>query len=97
MELVFDKRCSSGYRLFLSASYVGGFVNYFALAKLINASPDLLRSLATADLLIMAFFFAFLSISLDWKWLKSKFDIDRNSDGVTSASDATVVESTISR
>lgn len=32
-------------------------------------------------------FIAFLSISLDWKWLKSKIDIDRNSDGATSGSD----------
>jgi uncharacterized membrane protein len=57
----------------LSASYVGGSVNFFATARLINANAELLGSLATADLLTMALYFTFLSISLDWKWLRSKF------------------------
>ncbi|CAJ1931441.1 unnamed protein product [Cylindrotheca closterium] len=57
----------------LSASYVGGSVNYFATGRMINASSDLLGSLATADLLVMAIYFSFLSMSLDWKWLRSRF------------------------
>ena len=57
----------------LSASYVGGSANYFATGRIINASPDLLGSLATADLLVMAIYFLLLSVSLDWKWLRSRF------------------------
>lgn len=57
----------------LSASYVGGSINYFATGRMINASSDLLGSLATADLFVMAIYFSFLSVSLGWKWLRSMF------------------------
>ena len=58
----------------LSASYVGGSVNCMATARLIKAQPDLLGSLVTADLFTMAIYFAFLSSSLEWPWLLSKFN-----------------------
>jgi len=62
----------------LSASYVGGSINYFATGRKINASSDLLGSLATADLCVMAIYFAFLSVSMDWKWLRSIFYVPSN-------------------
>lgn len=70
----------------LSASYVGGSVNFFATGRLIRANTELLGSLATADLLVMALYFTFLSLSLDWKWLRSKFyESDNSTDGAVSA------------
>jgi uncharacterized membrane protein len=64
----------------LSASYIGGSVNCFATAKLIRAPPDLLASLATADLLTMALYFSILSATLEWNWLKSKFRLHNNNN-----------------
>mmetsp|Transcript_24517 Transcript_24517/g.24783 ORF Transcript_24517/g.24783 Transcript_24517/m.24783 type:complete len:571 (+) Transcript_24517:89-1801(+) len=57
----------------MSASYVGGSVNFMSTARLIGAPADLLGSLVTADLFTMAIYFSFLSSSLDWEWLVSKF------------------------
>jgi uncharacterized membrane protein len=57
----------------MSASYVGGSVNFMATARLIGAPANLLGSLVTSDLLTMSIYFSFLSSSLDWKWLVSKF------------------------
>eukprot|EP00526_Cylindrotheca_closterium_P018671 CAMPEP_0113630116 /NCGR_PEP_ID=MMETSP0017_2-20120614/15644_1 /TAXON_ID=2856 /ORGANISM="Cylindrotheca closterium" /LENGTH=357 /DNA_ID=CAMNT_0000540561 /DNA_START=299 /DNA_END=1372 /DNA_ORIENTATION=+ /assembly_acc=CAM_ASM_000147 len=65
----------------LSASYVGGSVNFFATARLIAANTELLGSLATADLLVMALYFTFLSMSLDWTWLRSKFYTSNSTEG----------------
>jgi len=65
-----DARAATGC---LAASYVGGSVNFFATARLIGAHPNLLGSMATADLLAMALYFFVLSASLEWKWLQSKF------------------------
>ena len=57
----------------LSASFVGGSVNFFATARLINASPTLLGSLATSDLIVMAIYFAFLTASLGSKYFRNLF------------------------
>ena len=57
----------------MSASYVGGSVNFVSTARLIGAPAELLGSLVTADLFTMAIYFSFLSSSLDWEWLVSKF------------------------
>jgi len=57
----------------MSASYVGGSVNFMSTARLIGAPGDLIGSLVTADLFTMAIYFSFLSSSLDWEWLLSKF------------------------
>ena len=57
----------------MSASYVGGSVNFMSTARLIGAPANLLGSLVTSDLLTMSIYFSFLSSSLDWKWLVSKF------------------------
>lgn len=57
----------------LSASYVGGSVNFFSAARLISADKSLLGSLATADLITMALYFSFLSASLDSKVFNSLF------------------------
>eukprot|EP00535_Pseudo-nitzschia_heimii_P004715 CAMPEP_0197181030 /NCGR_PEP_ID=MMETSP1423-20130617/5436_1 /TAXON_ID=476441 /ORGANISM="Pseudo-nitzschia heimii, Strain UNC1101" /LENGTH=533 /DNA_ID=CAMNT_0042631193 /DNA_START=122 /DNA_END=1720 /DNA_ORIENTATION=+ len=58
----------------MSASYVGGSINFMSTARIIGAPTDLLGSLLTADLFTMAIYFSFLSSSLDWEWLRSKFD-----------------------
>ena len=70
----------------MSASYVGGSVNFMSTARIVGAPATLLGSLVTADLFTMAIYFSFLSSSLDWKWLVSKFAQDRkvvakNGDG----------------
>jgi len=57
----------------MSASYVGGTVNFMSTAQIVGAPADLLGSLVTADLFTMAIYFTFLSSSLDWEWLVSKF------------------------
>ena len=57
----------------VAASYVGGSINCFATARIIQAPPDLLANLATADLLSMAIYFGCLSATLNWNWLRSKF------------------------
>lgn len=57
----------------MSASYVGGSVNFMSTARIVGAPADLLGSLVTADLFTMAIYFSFLSSSLDWKWLVSMF------------------------
>ena len=57
----------------MSASYVGGSVNFMSTARIVGAPADLLGSLVTADLFTMAIYFSFLSSSLDWDWLRSKF------------------------
>jgi uncharacterized membrane protein len=56
----------------MSASYVGGSVNFMSTARSIGAPANLLGSLVTSDLLTMSIYFSFLSSSLDWKWLVSK-------------------------
>eukprot|EP00536_Pseudo-nitzschia_multiseries_P016081 jgi/Psemu1/220113/e_gw1.1016.8.1 len=61
----------------MSASYVGGTVNFMSTARLVGAPADLLGSLITADLFTMAIYFSFLSSSLDWEWLVSKFSNTR--------------------
>jgi uncharacterized membrane protein len=61
----------------LSASYVGGSVNCMATARLVGIQADLLGSLVTADLFTMAIYFSFLSSSLEWKWLRSIFQLSK--------------------
>lgn len=58
----------------MSASYVGGSVNFMSTARIVGAPTDLMGSLVTADLFTMAIYFSFLSSSLDWEWLVSKFN-----------------------
>ena len=57
----------------MSASYVGGSVNFMSTARIVGAPTDLIGSLVTADLFTMAIYFSFLSSSLEWEWLVSKF------------------------
>ena len=57
----------------MSASYVGGSVNFVSTARLIGAPAELLGSLVTADLFTMAIYFSFLSSSLEWDWLVGMF------------------------
>lgn len=68
----------------LSASYVGGSVNCMATARLVGAPPDLLGSLVAADLFTMAIYFSFLSSSLEWDWLVTKF-LDNTSQGASNS------------
>ena len=58
----------------LSASYIGGSVNFFATARIMgNISPTLLGALAASDLLVMAIYFAILTASLQSPRLQSLF------------------------
>jgi uncharacterized membrane protein len=68
----------------LAASYVGGSVNLFATAKIIQAPASLLSSMATADLIAMALYFSVLSSAMEWKWLKSLFFQDEASKNTKS-------------
>ena len=61
----------------LSASYVGGSVNFFATARIIeNVSPNLLGALVGADLVFMAVYFATMSASLRSDRLRNLFAVD---------------------
>ena len=57
----------------MSASYVGGMINFVATGMLLQAPTDLIGALATSDLLTMSLYFSFLSWSLDWNYLVAKF------------------------
>ena len=59
----------------LCASYIGGSVNFFATAKLVSTKRKsfLLSSMAAADLLVMAVYFAVLTAALQSKRLQSLF------------------------
>jgi len=62
----------------LVASFVGGSVNFFATAALIgDRSSSTLSSMATADLVVMAIYFALLSTALHSNRLKRLFEDDR--------------------
>jgi len=68
----------------MSASYVGGSINFMSTARIVGAPADLLGSLVTADLFTMAIYFSFLSSSLDWEWLVSKFaSVSVSTTGIT--------------
>jgi len=59
----------------LCASYVGGSVNFFATANLLQTkSSDLMTSMAAADLMVMAVYFCFLTAALQSKPLVRLFD-----------------------
>ena len=64
----------------MSASLVGGSVNFFATAQLITASPTLLGSLATADLMVMAVYFAFLTFALQNPFVRQLFSNNSNNN-----------------
>lgn len=59
----------------LTASYIGGSVNYMATAKALELEGDssLLAAGAAADNLAMALFFVVLFALPSWGWLRSKF------------------------
>jgi len=70
----------------LSASYIGGSVNFFAAARIISTQltssslakvsydvADLISAMAAADLIIMAFYFGCISPLMSWKRLRKWF------------------------
>ena len=64
----------------LCASYVGGSVNFFATANLLSSTQsDLMASMATADLMVMAIYFVFLTAAIQSKRLQRLFDGTENS------------------
>ena len=76
----------------LCASYIGGSVNFFATANLLvknNSQSSLLGSMAAADLIVMAIYFAFLTAALQSKSLLKLFDTGKttHSKNKTSAND----------
>jgi uncharacterized membrane protein len=75
----------------MSASYVGGSVNFMSTARIVGAPADLLGSLVTADLFTMAIYFSFLSSSLEWEWLVAKFSSAETTEQTTN-DDKTMVE-----
>lgn len=63
----------------LCASYVGGSVNFFATANLLSSTQsDLMASMATADLVVMAIYFVFLTAAIQSKRLQRLFDGTEN-------------------
>jgi uncharacterized membrane protein len=64
----------------LCASYIGGSVNFFATASHVLSSSsinnDLITSMATADLMVMAIYFVFLTAALQSKRLQQLFGDD---------------------
>lgn len=73
----------------LAASYVGGSVNLFATAKIVQAPASLLSAMATADLMVMALYFSILSNALQWKWLRKLYYEYCGDDGETPTEDQT--------
>ena len=79
---LFDARVATAC---LSASFVGGSVNFFATARLIqeqalgnhhragNSINTLLGSLATSDLIVMACYFAFLTAALQSNYFRKLY------------------------
>lgn len=57
----------------LAASFVGGSVNFLATAKQIGKNESLIGSMATADLVVTAIFFAILSASWQSKRLRKVY------------------------
>jgi uncharacterized membrane protein len=57
----------------LCASYIGGSVNFFATSRILRGPNDLITSMAAADLLVMALYFAFLTAALQSSRLKTLF------------------------
>lgn len=72
----------------IAASYIGGSVNFFAAANILRESngfesSTLLTSLAAADLILMALYFAFLSSCSSFSWVQKLFPeyvVDDNDD-----------------
>jgi uncharacterized membrane protein len=64
----------------MSASLVGGSVNFFATAQLIRASPTLMGSLATSDLMVLAVYFAFLTFALQNPFFRRLFSNNNKQD-----------------
>lgn len=60
----------------LTASYVGGSINFFATARLVDGRASLLSAMAAADLLVMAIYFAWLATALQNKRLVKWFGND---------------------
>lgn len=57
----------------LSASYIGGSVNFFATAKILGGDASLITSMAAVDLLVMAIYLVTLSACLKWRKLNQLF------------------------
>jgi uncharacterized membrane protein len=57
----------------LCASYVGGSINFFATARIMGTGTSLLSSMAAADLMTMALYFAWLATALQNKRLLKLF------------------------
>lgn len=60
----------------LCASYIGGSINFFSAARLLDAKSSLLSAMAAADLLVMAVYFAWLVAALQNKRLLKWFGDD---------------------
>ncbi|CAB9506839.1 Protein of unknown function (DUF819) [Seminavis robusta] len=73
----------------LCASFIGGTVNFFGVAKIITsreATTTLVSSMATADTLVMALYFSGLSLALQSKRLTKLFG------GSSLAAEAPIIE-----
>jgi hypothetical protein len=86
----------------LSASFVGGSINFFETAAAIPPmNPSLLTAMATADIFVMAVYFAGLSMALNSTSLRRLFPVvDRSIDQVaptTAAAKEVTVASTTTR
>ena len=80
----------------LSASLVGGSVNFFATALHIQAPSSLLGALATSDLLTMAIYFGFLAYALTSPLFRKFYHVpnENNDHGIKMESDGPLQEKT---
>jgi uncharacterized membrane protein len=69
----------------LCASYIGGSINFFSAARLLDAKSSLLGAMAAADLLVMAVYFAGLVAALQNRRLLTWFGEDED-EGIGSES-----------
>ena len=79
----------------LSASFVGGSVNFFATAKLIKGNYNsLLGSLATSDLIVMAIYFAFLTYALQSNYFRKLYATTNPTQATTRTNTERIVDET---
>jgi len=83
----------------LSASYIGGTINFFAAGKILtplsnsNDMGNLFASMAAADLVVMALYFTMLSTVSKSRWLKQFFP-SRESAELTAGKESSIITET---
>ena len=85
VRMPFDRGVSALLAGCLCGSYIGGTVNFFATAKVMNVDSDAIGSafgsMAAADLVVMAVYFMFLSAASRSPWLHQLFPSRKEVEG----------------